>query len=282
MPPGIQTLIIDMERWLGISLTIKDQSGLLVNDQGHALLPDFPAHRNWYCLYKRPETMSWRRQCMKHCNHDIPRRVERAPAPFCCECWKGLREVIVPILDENGVGFLFYAGVFRCETPAPFLSAPECPEAYRKRYALLPILTVEDQQRIVQTLTVFGYGILHEVRMQRDELPGKAGQIHRYIRENYGEKISLEKLSEVLHLSASRTSHLVRELTGQSFSDLLMAERIRRARNLLVSSGMPMGEIARKTGFCNEYYLSRQFSRLMGMSPGVFRQKSQRKNTEDV
>jgi len=51
-------------------------------------------------------------------------------------------------------------------------------------------------------------------------------------------------LSQLLHLSEGRTSHLVREECGKPFSKLFTGFRIKAAASFLRNTTMPMAEIA--------------------------------------
>ena len=86
--------------------------------------------------------------------------------------------------------------------------------------------------------------------------------------------MSLEDLAERMNLSPSRTSHLVRKFFGYSFQELVMIERMTRARNLLLSTEYPLKAIAQATGFSNEFYFSRCFRDFYGMPPGEYRRKN--------
>lgn len=55
---------------------------------------------------------------------------------------------------------------------------------------------------------------------------------------------------------------------GCPFQELLLAERMTRARNLLLSTDYPQKEIARCCGFGTVHYFSRMFRRFYGMPPG--------------
>ena len=78
-------------------------------------------------------------------------------------------------------------------------------------------------------------------------------------------------LAEKLNLSASRTSHILREEFQKSFSDMLTESRIQRICDLLETTDLPLRDIAQRTGLSNEYYLNRFFKRKKGIPPGQYR-----------
>ena len=76
---------------------------------------------------------------------------------------------------------------------------------------------------------------------------------------------------EKLNLSASRTSHILREEFQKSFSEILAESRIQRICDLLETTDLPLRAIAQRTGLSNEYYLNRFFKRKKGIPPGQYR-----------
>jgi two-component system response regulator YesN len=58
---------------------------------------------------------------------------------------------------------------------------------------------------------------------------------------------------------------------GRPFQELLIEERINRARTLLLSTDLTAGQVARRVGMPNEYHFNRTFKRLVGVPPGQFR-----------
>jgi len=52
---------------------------------------------------------------------------------------------------------------------------------------------------------------------------------------------------------------------------MIVEERIARVKQLLERSDLPLGAIARRTGFAHVEYLSSLFKKRTGVSPGKFR-----------
>ena len=106
--------------------------------------------------------------------------------------------------------------------------------------------------------------------------PGRKGKIQRFFLYRYKEQVGVADLAEELNLSESRTLHLLNELFGKGFSELINEERIRHVEEYLMESAYSLREIAKMTGFRNEYYLSTVFSRLRHCSPGSLRKKAKK------
>jgi two-component system response regulator YesN len=56
--------------------------------------------------------------------------------------------------------------------------------------------------------------------------------------------------------------------------DYLNRYRVLRSKHLLMSTDETVGHIARKVGFKDQAYFNRVFSKISGMSPQAFREKS--------
>ena len=135
----------------------------------------------------------------------------------------------------------------------------------------------ERGRRLGRTLSALAHGLLMQFeQMQQDAPPARTrmAQVRRFLRYRAGEEVRLADLAAELHLSESRTSHVVSEMFGRPFQELLREERISRARTLLLSTDLTAGQVARRVGMPNEYHFNRTFKRLVGVPPGQFRTES--------
>ena len=83
--------------------------------------------------------------------------------------------------------------------------------------------------------------------------------------------MSLEEIAESVHLSASYSSALFKSSTGVSVMDYIINLRITKACDMLKYSDRLISEIAESTGFCDIFYFSRMFKKIMGVSPAKYR-----------
>ena len=89
--------------------------------------------------------------------------------------------------------------------------------------------------------------------------------------------IKLGDIADSMCLSSSRTSAIIKSLTGKTFPELLSWERIARAKILLFETDRQISDIAECVGFENSFYFCNVFTKLVGIAPGRFRRES-RKN----
>jgi YesN/AraC family two-component response regulator len=92
-----------------------------------------------------------------------------------------------------------------------------------------------------------------------------------YITENYCKKIYIDKLSDMIGVSADYFTKMFKDSIGKTPIEYINGLRINRAMQLLSETELPMAEIAESTGFCNPNYFHKIFKQYMETSPLVFR-----------
>lgn len=100
---------------------------------------------------------------------------------------------------------------------------------------------------------------------------GFVDAIRRHIRDNLTSAISLDELAAVAGMSKYHFLRRYRNLTGRTpMADVRMI-RLESARDLVLSTSLPLKVIAEKAGLGDQYHMSRLFRRCMGYSPGSLR-----------
>ena len=96
-------------------------------------------------------------------------------------------------------------------------------------------------------------------------------ELTEYLDANYTENITLEKLSRVMHISVSHTSHLLKRETGLSPMQYVIHRRIGEAQSLLAETQLPIKQIEEQLGFGSSCHLSAMFKKYVGLSPRAYR-----------
>ena len=99
-------------------------------------------------------------------------------------------------------------------------------------------------------------------------------QIADYIRVHYAEPLTLDTLLEQIPISKSWFLRLFRQYMGTTPYNFLLSTRMTRAKELLVLTDFPIGEIARQVGFEDESNFSTRFSSMTGQSPQQYRKNA--------
>ena len=80
-------------------------------------------------------------------------------------------------------------------------------------------------------------------------------------------------MAEFTGMSASHFHAIYSKTFGTSPMDDIIRERLRCAKNLLISTELSVAEIARDCGYESESHFIRQFKKRVGISPGKYRNK---------
>lgn len=92
-----------------------------------------------------------------------------------------------------------------------------------------------------------------------------------YIGDNLEKDLKLAEIAGAAHMSPYHFSRLFKESTGTTPHRYVIDRRVRRAKELLQNSTIPITEIALSCGFANQSHLNRHFKRLFGVSPKTLR-----------
>ncbi|MEA1911587.1 MAG: helix-turn-helix domain-containing protein [Spirochaetota bacterium] len=122
------------------------------------------------------------------------------------------------------------------------------------------------------------YALLgHLCRQYSNDDPGSGRQLLRIgkalslLENSLQRSVSLAELTELTAMSVSTLNRTFKEAAGYSPIDYHLRIRIKKAGEILCSSNFSVSETASQTGFDDSNYFSRQFKKIMGVSPLEFR-----------
>lgn len=93
----------------------------------------------------------------------------------------------------------------------------------------------------------------------------------RFISERYAEKITVQQLAELAHLSTSQFNRRFTKLFQMTPARYLTRIRINAACSLLTRTDEDLASIAEQCGFHDASHFVKQFKSLMSMTPGEYR-----------
>ena len=101
-----------------------------------------------------------------------------------------------------------------------------------------------------------------------------AQRICAYIDAHFSEELSLDSLQQEFSLSKYHIAHLFSRHIGYSPIQYLQRRRIGEAQSRLVFTDQKVIDIAQSVGFHSSSYFTRTFTKIVGMSPAVYREIS--------
>lgn len=98
-------------------------------------------------------------------------------------------------------------------------------------------------------------------------------QIDSFFAEHYNEDITISNLAETLHYSPTHVNRLLKTFWGLTFGEKLKQTRIHKAKELLSSTRLSIGEIAEACGYSTLRGFELFFVKETGLLPGQFRKE---------
>jgi AraC-type DNA-binding domain-containing proteins len=102
----------------------------------------------------------------------------------------------------------------------------------------------------------------------------KIEKVIEFMRLNINNKITLNELSELVQLAPTYLSRSFKEATGYSIIGLFNKMKIDKAKELMLEGNIKVKEVAQATGFTDEFYFSRIFKKIEGISPSEYCSKN--------
>lgn len=99
-----------------------------------------------------------------------------------------------------------------------------------------------------------------------------AARIQDYICAHIGEALSTQSICALFGISGSYLSQLFRKHVQQSFVEYVTLQRVEEAKRMLKQlPGMPLKEVAESLGFSDQFYFSKVFRAMTGVTPSAYR-----------
>ena len=256
-----------------------------VHDLGGSLWPFLEADRFYHAMApcQAVKSRGGLSECLAFELDDLRTRLAGMPDGCIHICHASLVEWVVPVFRSRSLDLILFAGVrsagrdLRADFQAPIsrfapTGRPAPPVSQVDAMHIMEHLRqlaarLED---CIEALQQAGSSLSSPVRQAPCDVQ-RAVVIHRFIQERHASHVRLGDLARVLHLSKDRAGHAVHEATGQTFSGLLAAARVRLACSLLRHSALPVTDVALRSGFGDVAHFHRVFRKTVGTTPGRYR-----------
>ncbi|MCS7463916.1 AraC family transcriptional regulator [Paenibacillus doosanensis] len=99
----------------------------------------------------------------------------------------------------------------------------------------------------------------------------KLGSVLQYIDTNLQNDLSVAELAELVHHHPNYFIRFFKNHMGMTPMAFIYERRLEKAKQLLLSSDLAIGEIAQATGFHDIFHFSKSFKKRLGVAPSEFR-----------
>ena len=151
--------------------------------------------------------------------------------------------------------------------------------------AVLPVeVTEEVYQAVKASLEPLGFELLDDKKSQlTEQIKDAIIQLVHYSDSNLKVNLS-DYLVEKFHRDYGSMSKLFSETTQTTIEKYFIAQKIERAKELLVYGELSLNEIADQLNYSSAAYLSAQFKSVTGLTPSYFRKikENKRKSLDEV
>jgi len=137
-------------------------------------------------------------------------------------------------------------------------------------YLLKPI-DFKDLGDTIQRVLAANISGTEEEKAEHKKGLSNIGKMFEYIENNLHEELSLKSLSEAFHFNPNYLSEYFKKKTGMNFSEYVANRRIQKAKIMLETTEMGIGDIAAAVGINDYRTFSKLFKRYTNQSPSIYR-----------
>lgn len=219
------------------------------------------SHVTLFCVPIKSSEMS---ACMRCDANHLHEEFTHQKQPYVRICHAGADELRIPIHWQNQLVAVVFFGQFRQKKSQP-KTLPLWHHA-QVRYALNLVQGL--QSRLCDIYQ-------HMLVDQPEPADPRLKQIMAWINNHLTTDPTLEELSSYLCISSIWACHLVRQLSGKTFTQLKDDIRIQHAQNLLAGSTLKIAAVAQRLGMQDANYFSRFYKNKTGLTASQYRKMHQ-------
>ena len=101
----------------------------------------------------------------------------------------------------------------------------------------------------------------------------------QFITKNFNNNITFKDVADEVFLSQNYLSELFKKETGEGFYEFLSNYRVKRAKELLVTTNLKIYEVAESVGYNDSITFGRAFKKITGTTPNNFRNNKAREKS---
>ena len=136
-----------------------------------------------------------------------------------------------------------------------------------REYILKPVNRFELTDCVSRLLDMKEPEDVEEETGTAPEESGSIGRAVQYIENNFYRNISLEEVSQVVHMNTAYFSTLFKKQTGKKYIDYVTDLRMEKARKLILNTDLKIVNIAEMVGYSSTKHFARIYKEKYGVTP---------------
>lgn len=247
-----------------------------LHDASHKEIAAYPEKYLPFCAEVTRSAIE-KERCSE-CDRAACRRAIEDGKTYKYRCRYGLTEAVSPLYSfDTLTGYLMMGQIL------------ETGDAVRlgSNYSLLPLVDKIPRHKkelidsYVRVMTICAKYLTSQNAIEGTS-PTVAMKAKRYILENLSSKLSLSEIAESIECSRSTLLSTFKKSFGTTVNAFITDTRLKRAKQMLLDGDHTINEVALSTGFYDQSYFSKVFSKEYGITPSEFRAQIQKKkHTEE-
>ncbi|MDC7289397.1 response regulator [Blautia schinkii] len=194
-------------------------------------------------------------------------------------CLAKMEEDIKGALVDKSRACIYLQQIIRAVGSACMAVVPDIDEIVRSREELLQKVTEQKTfQQAISLVKEYAFTAFEEL-MSLNSSSGKRQALLAldYIQNNYMDtELSLNSICSYLNISTSYFSTIFKEVTGETFMEVLIRTRMEKAKEFLTNTTLKNYEIAEKVGFSDPHYFGISFKKMTGKTPTEYAREKRR------
>ncbi len=173
-------------------------------------------------------------------------------------------EPVNALIDKSKAGLAFYGETRDFIGNELELMDKKNPfDRLQSMFNVLQILAQSEEYEILNA-----NGITLVIQNQNDI---RINQVYQYVKENYDSGISLDEISQIAHMTVPAFCRYFKKYTQKTFTQFVNEFRIGQAIRLFSMGNKTITEIASEVGFNNFSHFNKQFKRVTGKAPSMYK-----------
>lgn len=237
-----------------------------------------PSGKTLFCtrMLRLPEAKT---RCMS-CMRDGCSRADRSQGTFQTRrCHAGLSETVVPIIYRfERVGNVIFSSIPIRHTPEhTWESARAClrdlpiPNSLARAFLFVHQMGTSEIASCASML-LNGITAIYAEADPHAESCGLERRLENYIRANYMEKLTLEKIAKALSVGKTKLCSIT-AMHGSTVMTLVNEIRIEEAKRLMETTCMRISDISEQVGVTDPNYFSKLFRAYTGETPRAYQKR---------